>query len=193
MSSSPVLPSSLSISSSFYLFANPILHTSPSKSRQTPEGRDCLSVCTEHCMILTGATGAHRLNFIHKILPKGMSIFEGTKILPSDPGGEQTRDIFVWGFFVCLGGCFVIFWWWLFAFLLVLLCFCLFVLFFCGWLVGYFFPQKNCQVRAELYQCYFILPHQHRNQVTLGLLPGSSDIEFWGLLLILFSDLNCVI
>lgn len=44
------------------------------------------SVCTEHCMILTGATGAHKLNFIHQILPNEMNIHEGTKKAPVSLG-----------------------------------------------------------------------------------------------------------
>lgn len=138
------------------------------------------SVCTEHCTILTGAAGAHKLNFIHQILPKRRSIFEGTKKTPVFLGNNGLgifligvggvvlfEDLFcLFFFFFGCGGGFV-----------CLVCFafvCLLGLFVVGWLVvGFSSPRRIA--RSGL-NCINVVLFYHTSTVIKSLLVFSKDL-----------------
>lgn len=78
MNRSPVLPSSLTISSVPFICLLPQITTLHLQRAGKTLRAETLLLCTEHSRILTEAAGAHKLNFIHQILLKGRRIFEGT-------------------------------------------------------------------------------------------------------------------
>lgn len=102
VNSSPGLPSSLTISSVPFICLLTQITTLHLQRAGKPLRAETVSycVCTERSMILTRAAGARRLNFIHQILLKGRSIFEGTNRLQSSLGKRRLGRGRCWGF-VC--------------------------------------------------------------------------------------------